>query len=557
VSITQISKFQVRRGQEKTTGIPQLSPGEFGWAEDTEHLYIGKRISEGANTDANSRVLTEKDLDNFFQLLVDASGANTATVYKYKFDDVAVNKKSEVRSVQSKLDDFVNVLDFVPGGLTSSLDYANLQTAVETIFANTVTNQRKILRLPAGTYNIDATVFIPAYTTLIGEGPDVTVLVSTNSVPIFQTVGNQPEDNGQIDITSLTNQFPMSRITEATQPKNIHIEGMTLKCQDAVNFDQFPLLSLDNVKNANIINVDFGDALSNATISTGTAIQIRGNSANGTSVAFSNNITVDQCLFQSIGTAIHQSTGTTNQFTIQNSQFSKLGNRGIEMWGAVPGADGPRYGTIHNNRFDRITKEAIYIGTLTNKSSSYVVTSNNVFASSVAHTFTSTAIMAFNDDGNVSNNDRFEIYDDYNTPGYSGYHNALVSGNAKVDIGYTRDIVISTNTNYTNVLKIPLTRTQQMATITYKLSNTSMSRSGTLTMNTSPNTDGTWYSSVSDQYTYSEKDANSSLNLTFSTNFDYSNSGNYVSLTCLNQTDPASATAATTTVFEYQITLLV
>ena len=44
MAIIEVAKIQVRRGQELQTGIPRLDPGEFGWAEDTEHLYIGKRI---------------------------------------------------------------------------------------------------------------------------------------------------------------------------------------------------------------------------------------------------------------------------------------------------------------------------------------------------------------------------------------------------------------------------------------------------------------------------------------------------------------------------------
>lgn len=545
MAVIQISKFQVRRGQEKTTGIPQLDPGEFGWAEDTEHLYIGKRITEGANTDANSRILTDKDLNNFFGLLGAVTTSTTITPYQYKSNDPAVSNYSKIRLIQDKLDDFVSVLDFVPVG--DSLDSISLQSAIRTIFANTVTTERKTLRLPAGTYSIDSTVFIPAYTTLIGEGPGATVLVSTTAVPMFQTVSN----NG-LDITDLTNQFPMSGVTETTQPKNIHIEGMTLKYQDSVNFNQSPLLCLDNAKGVSLANVIFGDALANAVISTGTALQIRGNSAD-ISLALTGDITVDRCKFYSVGTAIHQDTGTTNQFKIHNSEFSYLGNRGIEMWGAVPGADGPKYGTIQNNNFNHISREAIYIGTATTTSTSYIVTSDNVFGRTVGQ---NTAIVVFNDAGNVSSNDRYEIYDANNstTP---AYYNPLVSGNAKVEVGYSHSSVISPGTNYTDVLRLPLTGSQQMATITYRLINDSMSRAGTLTMNTNPNTDGTWYSSVSDYYNYSERDNNSSLNLTFSTDFSHSVTGNYVSLTCLNKQDASSTARSTATVFEYQLTLLV
>lgn len=64
MSVIEIASIQVRRGQEHQTGIPKLLPGEFGWAEDTENLYIGKSIAEGAVDEYNTRVLTEKDLHN-------------------------------------------------------------------------------------------------------------------------------------------------------------------------------------------------------------------------------------------------------------------------------------------------------------------------------------------------------------------------------------------------------------------------------------------------------------------------------------------------------------
>ena len=41
MAVIEIAKIQVRRGQENQTGIPVLDSGEFGWASDTEHLYIG------------------------------------------------------------------------------------------------------------------------------------------------------------------------------------------------------------------------------------------------------------------------------------------------------------------------------------------------------------------------------------------------------------------------------------------------------------------------------------------------------------------------------------
>ena len=66
MAVIEISRIQVRRGQENQTGIPTLAGGEFAWAADTEHLYIGLRREDGGARDANVRILTENDAINVF-----------------------------------------------------------------------------------------------------------------------------------------------------------------------------------------------------------------------------------------------------------------------------------------------------------------------------------------------------------------------------------------------------------------------------------------------------------------------------------------------------------
>ncbi len=62
MSILQISKIQVRRGQKNDSGIPLLSSGEIAWANDAQELYIGNgTIEEGAPLIGNTRILTERD----------------------------------------------------------------------------------------------------------------------------------------------------------------------------------------------------------------------------------------------------------------------------------------------------------------------------------------------------------------------------------------------------------------------------------------------------------------------------------------------------------------
>ena len=84
MAVVEISKIQVRRGQENQTGVPILDSGEFGWASDTEALYIGLRRVDGGSRDANVRILTENDLRNFFSSSGSFSNLNTQTTYTYR-----------------------------------------------------------------------------------------------------------------------------------------------------------------------------------------------------------------------------------------------------------------------------------------------------------------------------------------------------------------------------------------------------------------------------------------------------------------------------------------
>lgn len=74
MAIVQISRIQVRRGQENITGMPQLEGGEMGWAVDTQNLYIGNgTVAEGAPEVGNTRILTENDIALF---------GSTSTLYQ-------------------------------------------------------------------------------------------------------------------------------------------------------------------------------------------------------------------------------------------------------------------------------------------------------------------------------------------------------------------------------------------------------------------------------------------------------------------------------------------
>lgn len=252
MAIIEIAKIQVRRGQENQTGMPQLDSGEFGWAEDTEHLYIGKRIADGAVDDNNTRILTENDLVNIFSLIAPGSSVASTSTYKYRDTLPTGYINSVITSIGNKLDDSANLTDW---GITPSYTATDitvaLQTAVQDLFNNQYigTDSRRTLTVPAGNYYITEVVDLPPYAAIVGEGAAMTTLIlNTSSVSggIFRTV----------DAAGNTFESGLQTNNRVTQPQHIRLEGMTLSFGNETT-SSYALINLDNVYSANINSVNF------------------------------------------------------------------------------------------------------------------------------------------------------------------------------------------------------------------------------------------------------------------------------------------------------------
>lgn len=167
MAVTQISRIQVRRGRKNSpTGIPQLAGGEIAWAVDSQELFIGNgSVSEGAPYVGNTKILTEHD--NILSLV---------SSYKFAGDNPAISS-SVARSIQSKLDETVSVLDFgaVGDGLTDNT--AAFELAFSQLFGNTNSDYRKVLIVPNGTYLFDSDLLVPSYVNLVGETKNNTKLI--------------------------------------------------------------------------------------------------------------------------------------------------------------------------------------------------------------------------------------------------------------------------------------------------------------------------------------------------------------------------------------------
>jgi len=200
MAVIEIAKIQIRRGQETQTGMPQLDSGEFGWAEDTENLYIGKRIVDGAISDENTRILTENDLDNVFSLLVNTTTNNT--YYKYRNQTSWIH--SVATTVQTKLDASVSLVDYGVVPLISTpipltINRAS-NTGTYTLYVSTTTGI-----VPQLGYIVSGTNIV-FNTTITSVTRDFSIGIGSSSTGIIYT-GSQitiypPSSTELIDITS-------------------------------------------------------------------------------------------------------------------------------------------------------------------------------------------------------------------------------------------------------------------------------------------------------------------------------------------------------------------
>ena len=261
MAVIEIAKIQVRRGQERQTGIPRLDGGEFAWAADTEQLYIGLKIEDGGSHDANVRILTENDERNFFALGV------TSSTYTYRLGTMitAPNGFSEEfeRTVQEKLDDFVSITDFGAVGGDNNDDSSVIQTAIDHLFLdtnyieyNTGRHPGKTLYFPAGTYNITATIYIPRYTTIVGDGIDKTIInVVSTATHAFQTCDylSKKGIDGYLTFDNTTT------IDSVYRPEGVVLQDMTISYDPLLASIKWgkSLLSLDCADDAVVRRVKF------------------------------------------------------------------------------------------------------------------------------------------------------------------------------------------------------------------------------------------------------------------------------------------------------------
>ena len=396
--IVQISRIQHRRG--KRTDLPQLAAGELGWVVDEQRLFIGNgTVSDGAPAVGNTEIVTSG-----------SSAFTTALNHTYKgyLGDSTPVGTSQQRTVQQRLDDYVSVKDFGAAGDDSTADITAIQNAIDEIYKDTDkddTRSRRVLFFPAGTYRINAALKIPPYATLIGEGPDKTIIRNSGNNAVMVT----QDDDGNVG-ANIGN-------SSATTPTQIQISNMTLR-----NTVAYGGVSLDRVTHAYFNNVKFQGSYASGGSDASTSKGVTVNHSNAT--YSTSNVTFNQCQFTKFARLVDVSYNATNvRFHACDFSTAYYGALiGAEMDGSTAGLnDGPRDMQFTSSSWSTIGQQAILVAPATGATDGagprHIVSHANYYAKTVANnfegtgTFSEVPVIQFDNDECTSSQDFFERTD--------------------------------------------------------------------------------------------------------------------------------------------------
>jgi hypothetical protein len=519
MAVVQISKIQVRRGRKSQSNIPQLSSGEFGWAVDTQQLYIGNgSVAEGAPFVGNTEVLTENS--NIFELL----GA-----YTYKAGDIQTGVDSNTpfsRSLQQKLDDVVNVRDFgavgdFSGGIGTD-NTASIQRAIDQLYLNTANKEsetsRVSLHLPAGVYKITSALNIPSNVTLIGDGIDKTVIYQSNGeFNIFKTVASSSTPGNYIDSSN--------GINDVNSPRRVSIKGITFKRNPGATV-QKPIGVLDCLSDSLFEQCKFEGNWMNGTGEEKSPV-IPGSSscilAKGLGTVTTQRVLFLNCVFEKTTHAVYCDFDT-DFLTFRNCEFLNLFRAFTLAKTSVNVAGqnfGPQNYLIEGSKFDNIDAEAIKVFTNSNSkghrsiNNKYLDVGNNNLGQSQPYR----PILDMRVPNCQSINDYFQRNIDVNdidlnktgSPSNFIAYIPDVLGVSDLEYG-PRTVTLFSATQVSNprlLLKAPVwSSCQVIIEYTMRRPSSSLYRSGTMSINVHPNMAGSIIltPNIVDDFTYSGED---------------------------------------------------
>jgi Pectate lyase superfamily protein/Major tropism determinant N-terminal domain len=539
MAVIQISKIQVRRGAIGEQGMPQLASGEMGWAVDTQQLFIGNgSVAEGAPAVGNTEVLTQYSTAtiNLFNCTYEYQGGKPDGYFK---------PHTKSRPLQSKLDEYVSVLDFGadPTGI-NPCDRA-IQTAVTATYMNSHDSgadqsYKKILHFPAGTYKFTGTVYLPPYISIQGEGADNTLLKTVNTSgnnTIFRTRSVDPVTKDFLrPLISLSEPVPGVSITDMAfvYDTSVPIYSLTTATSALLNLDMTQYCEVCNCKFQGTYTNSFAQSAADVTRFGFNPVRYAGIYITG---AKTTNLEINNNEFNKliVGTISYQD----NQFVTYSNNIFDTAYFGFLNGSTVPSTtnvSGSLYNQAINNRFLNINRAGITVNVPTSATTATGFVSNGNLFNNVGNGTTGneggqvTGCINFNQSiGSVSINDRFTRFDLSQTKYATAPFYPLVTGQALLiddRVAYRYTLNFSTVTTSTTLIRVPYLNTLTNVTMEYKIQKSAGFRKGIFTVNAPPF--GLGSVTYKDEYNYSGTDPAVVLTATL-----ISSTGSTISADCI------------------------
>ena len=392
MAIVQISRITQRKGLQED--LPNLAGAEFGWSIDERRLFIGNgTLAEGAPVVGNTEILTE--FSDIIPLVQDYTySGEEATGYIVQ---TGPTPGTPVQlSLQNWMDQFATIKDFgaVGDGITD--DTLAINRALYQIYCREVNPAiRRSIFFPAGVYRVTGTIIVPPYATLIGEGPQNTIIemdVDGDAEYVMQTGDSLQQTGDNIGTNG------------ATTPISIIIENMCFKTLKAIDIG-----FINKASEVTFNQVDWQGPLTTTDLVTDSddISCIRFNSSNAVET---HQIDFNNCVFTGCTWGIHTNTQSRG-IKIISSHFSTL-FQGVVL-DQNPAGDqyDPGGFGISSCDFDTIYAQGIVYNVGLN------ATAQNTFGD-VGNYFGGitqphTSIIDFASSNNISVGDLFERADDY------------------------------------------------------------------------------------------------------------------------------------------------
>ena len=387
MAVIQISRVQHRRGLLQD--LPQLSAAEFGWVIDGRRLFIGNGpVEEGAPAVGNTEILTE-----YSNILGNISS------YVYKGEDTgyvaqtATGSGEIQRTLQSKLDDFVNARDFGIKGDGGTDDADAINWMLFQLYCRESTNEKskKSVYFPPGVYVINSTLKIPSEATIIGAGADQTIFRYQGSSADYVA---RTTDSAQQTGVSIG-------LGGAEIPQHIQIYGCTFR-----STVQHSIFLVENAKYIHFDNVAFdGPWLNDGSVpNIITSNRIAGVKASSLSES-SYHITFHRCDFERCELGFETDDEISN-IVFDKCNFHHL-YHGIVAGENIISGNGPAGLKVSNSFFDKIYKNAIKTFTVQQFVSAFNTFTDYVATDDLGPSNPTAPVIEFLNDNNYSIGDSF------------------------------------------------------------------------------------------------------------------------------------------------------